>query len=103
VIRSYATLARRLLAVWLVLLAASPVTAPFTVCDLSDLGSHPAQVPHSGHALTEGCVKVAPELAATATESMRVFLCAGAGDRAVAKWLQRTPWRPPYFATVLRL
>jgi hypothetical protein len=67
---AHRSLVARLLAVCLVALAASPVTAPFTAFELSDLDhSQPANVPHHpGHEMAEGHVKVAPHLVVTAPD-----------------------------------
>ena len=68
----------RVLALCLAALAASPVTAPFTAFELSDLDhSQPAHVPHRpGHEMAEGHVKVAPHLVVTTPDLTPVLVSA---------------------------
>ena len=48
--RMHRTLVARCFAALLLCLAASPVTAPFTTCDLADFFQHhPSSAPHAGH------------------------------------------------------
>ena len=65
--RAHRTFLARLLAAFLVVLAASPLTAPFTTCDLSDFThDRPVDVPHPGHDLGVPGVKITPSVTAAA-------------------------------------
>jgi hypothetical protein len=70
------TLLARSCAAFLIVLAASPVTAPFTVFELSDFGrSQPVDTPnHPGHEIAEAQVKIAPHLVVTSPDIAPVFL-----------------------------
>ena len=68
--RAHRTVLARFIASLLVMLAASPVTAPFTTIELSDLDqSHPADTGHHpGHQMAEAQVKTAPHLVVTSPD-----------------------------------
>jgi hypothetical protein len=67
---AHRTCVARALALCLVLLAVSPVTAPFTTCDLTDFAqSQPTDTSHHpGRQLAEAHVKAAPHLITIAFE-----------------------------------
>jgi hypothetical protein len=73
---AHRTLLARSFALCLIGLAASPVTAPFTVFDLSDFGdSQPADTTHHpGHEMAEAHVKIAPHLVVTSPDITPVFV-----------------------------
>jgi len=96
----------RVLAVCLVALAASPVTAPFTAFELSDLDhSQPASVPHHrpGHEMAEAHAKVAPHLVVT-TPELKPVLVSSLSDRPdPAKPMLVLPGGSTPLGAVLRL
>jgi hypothetical protein len=83
---AHRTLPARILAVCLLAFALSPVTAPFTTCDLADfMQSHPAD--HAGHhpgrQMAEARVRTAPHLVTMAFEIAPSF-AAYLGDEGAA-------------------
>jgi hypothetical protein len=68
--RAHRTVVARILAVCLLALAASPMTAPFSVLDAFDnlSQSHPVDAHHPAHDMAEGRVRVAPHLVVTAPD-----------------------------------
>ena len=71
----------RFFAICLLAFAASPVTAPFTTCDLSDFAqSHPTDTGHHpGRQMAEARIKTAPHLV-TITFELRPGPSVHAGD-----------------------
>jgi len=71
----------RILTLCLLAFAVSPVTAPFTTCDLGDfMPSHPADDQHHpGRQMAEAHVKIAPHLVTMAFE-LAPCLARGDGD-----------------------
>jgi hypothetical protein len=97
------TIVARCFAVCLLALAASPVTAPFTTCELSDFTTqHPSPVPHPGRQVAAPDLKV-PLHAIMAPPVMTAMVVSPGSER-------RAPWpgadvlaAPSTRRTVLRL
>jgi hypothetical protein len=83
VVRSaHRTRLAKFFAVCLLALSVSPITAPFTTCDLSDF-THPHQTDtghHPGRQMAEAHVKIAPHLV-TITFELRSAPSVHAGER----------------------
>lgn len=101
---AHRTVLARVLAIYLLALAASPVTAPFSVIDSDDFGqSSPVDAHHPAHDMAEAHVKTAPHLVDSAPDLTPVLI-ADAGQpytRFVAVLPLASP--PPAFGVNLRL
>ena len=102
---AHRTLLAKLVAICLLVLAASPVTAPFSVIDSFDDFNHsqPGDVHHPAHDMAEGHVKVSPHLVVTAPD-LTPALSVAAEESAAAAVRPIVPARAPRaLSAVLRL
>ena len=94
--RIHRTIFARVLAVCLLALAVSPVTAPFSVIDAGDFDqSQPLDAHHPAHDMAEAHLKVAPQLVVTAPDTTPVFVATSCDDHTASL-------RPVLFATAPR-
>jgi hypothetical protein len=102
--RAHRTLIARVLSACLLILAASPLTAPFSVIDSADFGqSQPSDAHHPAHDMAEAQVKVSGHLVVAAPDMTPLIVATICAHHL--RGLRPVPLAtaPPTFSAVLRL